>query len=155
MNILLAVLCYAVVLPTICSAQNTIQQSNTGTYGDAIPNDIEVQSLDDALSSNIVDELVVVSCTVSDVNADDGKWMIVTSDSGTVVSVVTKGHSFSVPSSLRGKTVLIYGRLTKHVISEEDRIHVATEREASSEELRAIHGNATLYQLTANGVSEQ
>lgn len=139
----------------ISSAQNVIQQSNTGTYGDAIPNGLEEQSLDDAISSNIVDELVVVSCTVKDVNADDGKWMMVTSDSGAVVSVVTKGHSFSVPSSLIGKSVLIYGRLTKHVVSEEDRIHVALEREASNEELQTIHGSATLYQITANGVIER
>lgn len=142
-------------LPHMVVAQNAVQQSNTGVYGEALSNDVDERSLDDILEGGIPNELILVSARAIDVSPDDGSWMTVESDSGIVVRVVMKGHSFSVPSSLIGKEVLIYGRLLRHVITEDDRKHIAQEHGATQTEIDSISGDAIEYLLTATGVSER
>lgn len=140
---------------TFAYAQNNVQQSNNGVYGEAITGNTSERNLDKILEDGIGDETVVVSAMVVDVSPQDGSWMTVRSDSGLFVRVVMKAHTFSVPSSLKGKSVLISGKLTMNTTTEEQRKDIARELNASQEEIDEISGDVIEYLLTATGVTEQ
>jgi hypothetical protein len=136
------------------AASAQVQQPAKGvSYGTAISADGQIVTADD-LKSRLVNDAFEgkVKGTVAEVCAAEGCWLRLKRADGTTMMVRAKDHSFVVPTSLVGKTVVVEGTATVKEISEELRKHYAEDAGKSKKEIAKIKGPEKDVQLNAKGL---
>ncbi len=131
--------------------ENSVPMAPDGVYGLAPTPGQQPTALQRAVAQRMVDTTTLVTATVTDVCPAKGCWMMVT-DGDQQIRVTFKDYGFFVPSSLKGKSVVLQGVLQQVIVPEADRKHYAEDAGATDEELAQITGDATEYSFEATGV---
>lgn len=131
--------------------ENSVPLAPDGVYGMAPAAGVAPTALRRAVEDRMIDTTTIVTATVTDVCPAKGCWMMVT-DGDQQIRVTFKDYGFFVPSSLKGKTIVLQGVLQQVVVPEADRKHYAEDAGASDEEIAEITGDATEYSFEATGV---
>jgi hypothetical protein len=131
----------------------TVSAQNKGTiYGEGYQAKAFVP-LESAVTKK-VKAASTIQGKVMDVCSKKGCWMIISS--GNVTARVTfKDYGFFVPTSLKGKTVLVTGVLSVEELSEEEARHYAEDAGKSKEHIAAIKGTQKEYGIEATTVEVQ
>lgn len=131
--------------------ENSVPVARDGVYGLAPAAGPQPTALHVAVQKKMVDTTTQISGTVTEVCPAKGCWMML-ADGDQQIRVTFKDYGFFVPSSLKGKTVVLQGVLQQVIVPEADRKHYAEDAGASEEELAQITGDATEYSFEATGV---
>lgn len=142
----------AIATMMVCWAV-TVTAQNAGTmYGEGTKAKAYVP-LESAVSKK-VKTVSTVQGKVMDVCSKKGCWMMITS--GNITARVTfKDYGFFVPTSLKGKTVLVTGVLSVEELSEDEARHYAEDAGQSKEQIQAIKGTQKEYGIEATTVEVQ
>ncbi len=141
----------AILLASPLQAQNDVAETADHSYGAGVTMTAAPESLASAIERELVDKPLVVKAEVVDVCSAKGCWLVL-KDGEAEVRVRFKDYGFFVPSSLKGRTVLVQGVLAQEVISEADRRHYAEDAGASDEEILQIVGDMKEFTFEATGV---
>lgn len=139
---------------SVAQKTNKVKESKTGTYGAPLSDTYTPVRLSDVVKKKSYGKTCQVTAKVVDVCSAAGCWMIL-KDGNTEVRVTFKDYGFFVPSSLKGRTVVIEGVLSEEVTSEKDRKHYLEDAGASQAEIDAIKGDKRELTFEATGVENK
>ncbi|MNQ28665.1 hypothetical protein D3C85_419590 [compost metagenome] len=113
---------------------------------------ISVEKLETKLESEKKVENVVVKGEVTDVCEKRGCWLTVKTGNGSSFFVKMKDYAFFVPTSLKGKSVVLEGNAEKKITSVDDLKHYAKDAKKSQAEINAITSPKEEIRFLADGI---
>jgi hypothetical protein len=144
----------SLVLFALASNAQDIKPAEKGVvYGAAVTatgDAVNVNDLKSKLTNDLYEGKVVGK--VKEVCKAEGCWIKLERVDGTTVMVRAKDHSFVMPTSIEGKTVVVEGTASVKEISEELRKHYAEDAGKSKKEIAKIKGPEKDVQMAAKSV---
>lgn len=113
---------------------------------------ISVARLDDKLKTEKKIEGAVVKGLVTDVCEKRGCWLTVKTEDGSSFFVKMKDYAFFVPTSLKGKNVVLEGSAEKKITSVDDLKHYAKDAKKTKAEIDAITSPKEEIRFLADGI---
>lgn len=113
---------------------------------------ISVEKLEDKLKNEKKVENVAVKGQVTDVCEKRGCWLTVKTENGSSFFVKMKDYAFFVPTSLKGKNVILEGNAEKKITSVDDLKHYAKDAKRSKAEIEAITSPKEEIRFLADGI---
>lgn len=113
---------------------------------------ISVDKLESKLKDEKKIEAVSVKGQVTDVCEKRGCWLTVKTENGASFFVKMKDYAFFVPTSLKGKNVVLEGSAEKKITSVEDLRHYAKDAKKSKAEIEAITSPKEEIRFLADGI---
>lgn len=125
----------------------------TGNFGDAISAEGAIEGTDVVAQLASADSLQVkVRGTISSCCQAKGCWMTMPIEGEKEMMVKFKDYSFFVPKNSTGKPVVVEGWAYKEVVSVEELQHLASDNNATEEEVAAITEPEERITFMASGV---
>lgn len=150
-----------IVASAMCFAQNSGAPAGLALKGDhygsqlgaaSLSNFLNVGKLTKKLKKTQKLENVTVVGEVVDVCEKKGCWLTLKTENDERFFVKMKDYSFFVPTTLKGKTVVMSGSAAQKEISVEEQRHYAEDAKKSLAEIEAIKKPATEIRFVANGI---
>lgn len=113
---------------------------------------ISVGKLESKLTTENKIENIAVKGQVMDVCEKRGCWLTVKTESGSSFFVKMKDYAFFVPTSLKGKNVVLEGNAEKKITTVEDLKHYAKDAKKSQAEINAIISPREEIRFLADGI---
>lgn len=113
---------------------------------------ISVARLDDKLKTEKKIEGAVVKGLATDVCEKRGCWLTVKTEDGSSFFVKMKDYAFFVPTSLKGKNVVLEGSAEKKITSVDDLKHYAKDAKKTKAEIDAITSPKEEIRFLADGI---
>ncbi|MBF4467191.1 DUF4920 domain-containing protein [Flavobacterium sp. LC2016-12] len=113
---------------------------------------ISVEKLETKLQNEKKIENVTVKGEVTDVCEKRGCWLTVKTGNGSSFFVKMKDYAFFVPTSLKGKNVVLEGNAEKKITSVDDLKHYAKDAKKSQAEINAITSPKEEIRFLADGI---
>ncbi|HVG41580.1 MAG TPA: DUF4920 domain-containing protein [Chitinophagaceae bacterium] len=144
----------SLILFAVAANAQDIKPAQKGVvYGTAISAEGEVVKTDDLKSKLVNDQYEgKVTGKVKEVCKAEGCWIKLERADGSTVMVRAKDHSFVMPTSIEGKTVVVEGSATVKEVTEAMRKHYAEDAGKSKKEIAKIKGSEKDVQFAAKGV---
>jgi hypothetical protein len=157
----------AVSVSTLAFAQETSQKKYSPPAGNAVIGDIygagvastsesqaiTVEKLGKKLKKeNKKVENVAIKGKVTDVCEKKGCWLTIQTDDNSQFFVKMKDYAFFVPTSLKGKNVVLEGSAERKVTSIDEQKHYAEDAKKPQSEIDAIKTPKEEIRFVANGI---
>ncbi|MDH6253936.1 hypothetical protein M2347_003663 [Chryseobacterium sp. H1D6B] len=157
----------AVSVSTLAFAQETSQKKFSPPAGNAVIGDtygagvastsesqaITVEKLGKKLKKeNKKVENVAIKGKVTDVCEKKGCWLTIQTDDNSQFFVKMKDYAFFVPTSLKGKNVVLEGSAERKVTSIDEQKHYAEDAKKPQSEIDAIKTPKEEIRFVANGI---
>jgi hypothetical protein len=144
----------AFVFMALASNAQDIKPAEKGVvYGAALSATGEPVSINDLKGKLTNDQYEgKVTGKVKEVCKAEGCWIKLERKDGSTVMVRAKDHSFVMPTSIEGKTVVVEGTASVKEVTEEMRKHYAEDAGKSKKEIAKIKGSEKDVQLAAKSV---
>ena len=113
---------------------------------------ISVNKLENKLENEKKIENIAVKGQVTDVCEKRGCWLTVKTENGSSFFVKMKDYAFFVPTSLKGKNVVLEGNAVKKITSVDDLKHYAKDAKRSKAEIDAITSPKGEIRFIADGI---
>ena len=113
---------------------------------------ISVEKLETKLQNEKKIENVTVKGEVTDVCEKRGCWLTVKTENGSSFFVKMKDYAFFVPTSLKGKNVVLEGNAEKKITAVDDLKHYAKDAKKSQAEINAITSPKEEIRFLADGI---
>jgi hypothetical protein len=113
---------------------------------------ISVEKLENELKNTKKSENVIVKGLVTDVCEKRGCWLTVKTENGSSFFVKMKDYAFFVPTSLKGKNVVLEGNAEKKITSVDDLKHYAKDAKKSQAEINVITSPKEEIRFLADGI---
>lgn len=142
------------LLVNLVLAQPPKGKAKPGTvYGDTISpkNAVPIADLVPALHAGDTSEVLVQTRVINSCTSK-GCWMNVRVNDTTQAFVKFKDYGFFVPTDIKGKNVVIQGKIYLSVTSVEDLKHYAKDAGKTQKEIDAINKPKEEIRIMANGV---
>ncbi|KLT71691.1 MULTISPECIES: DUF4920 domain-containing protein [Flavobacterium] len=113
---------------------------------------ISVEKLESGLKNTKKVENVAVKGLVTDVCEKRGCWLTIKTEDGSPFFVKMKEYAFFVPTSLKGKNVVLEGVAEKKITSVEELKHYAKDAKKAQSEIDAITAPKEEIRFLADGI---
>lgn len=113
---------------------------------------ISVATLEGKLKTEKKIEGVVVKGLVTDVCEKRGCWLTVKTENGSSFFVKMKDYAFFVPTSLKGKNVVLEGNAEKKITTVADLKHYARDAKKTKAEIDLITSSKEEIRFLADGI---
>jgi hypothetical protein len=135
-------------------AGNAIKGDNYGAAISKVSESkaISVEKLENELKNGKKSENVAVKGLVTDVCEKRGCWLMIKTENGSSFFVKMKDYAFFVPTSLKGKNVVLEGNAEKKITSVDDLKHYAKDAKRSKAEIDAITSPKEEIRFIADGI---
>lgn len=113
---------------------------------------ISVEKLESGLKNSKKTDHVTVKGVVTDVCEKRGCWVTIQTENGSPFFVKMKDYAFFVPTSLKGKNVVLEGVAEKKITSVEELKHYAKDGKKPQSEIDAITAPKEEIRFLASGI---